>query len=419
MGFSTCPICTEELKEDIVTTKCGHIFHELCITQWLKTKRVCPTCRTHATSKGLIKLFLNSNDDSFYVPKSQQAEVSDESFQNCIRLNEQLNKKVTELNDSITKLKEAAEMKNKAYEDLVKAKVSQDREFSNMRQTCSNLRTKMKYMVEDADKTRQMEVKLNQLEREVKTMRGLKIILEGSKEEVEELVDNTSDVQTMAHFIAGLKRDYASLQKSKTEVQSQAEDLQRKLSYSRVTAQTLREENDQLKSDKQHVEQDLSVAERKNDALSRRIGEFEDRSHNNTTLNGSGVRRSLDQQTPIQLGKRQRKQQSTPNLFDNSFNDLTREFEEELSRDDELDRMAAELGVDINMASTPGKPELRPKTFHEDNLFTKVGFDGLGGTARIRKPLRPTNSTPQKGSKSSSSSLVRSATIGNFFRKHS
>lgn len=50
--------------------------------------------------------------------------------------------------------------------------------------------------------------------------------------------------------------------------------------------------------------------------------------------------------------------------------------------------MAAELGVDINMASTPGKPELRPKTFHEDNLFTKVGFDGLGGTARIRKPLR-------------------------------
>ena len=204
MGFSTCPICTEELKEDIVTTKCGHIFHELCITQWLKTKRVCPTCRTHATSKGLIKLFLNSNDDSFYVPKSQQAEVSDESFQNCIRLNEQLNKKVTELNDSITKLKEAAEMKNKAYEDLVKAKVSQDREFSNMRQTCSNLRTKMKYMVEDADKTRQMEVKLNQLEREVKTMRGLKIILEGSKEEVEELVDNTSDVQTMAHFIAGM-----------------------------------------------------------------------------------------------------------------------------------------------------------------------------------------------------------------------
>ena len=59
-----------------------------------------------------------------------------------------------------------------------------------------------------------------------------------------------------------------------------------------------------------------------------------------------------------------------------------------MSRDDDLDRLAAELGVDINMATTPGKPELKSKKFKEDNLFSKEGFDGLGGTTRIRKPLR-------------------------------
>ena len=40
------------------------------------------------------------------------------------------------------------------------------------------------------------------------------------------------------------------------------------------------------------------------------------------------------------------------------------------------------------MATTPGKAELKVKDVKEDNLFTKVGFDGLGGTTRIRKNLR-------------------------------
>ena len=43
-------------------------------------------------------------------------------------------------------------------------------------------------------------------------------------------------------------------------------------------------EIDELKRDKHQAEQDLSVAERKNDVLQRKIGEFDDRSLNNTNL---------------------------------------------------------------------------------------------------------------------------------------
>ena len=67
---------------------------------------------------------------------------------------------------------------------------------------------------------------------------------------------------------------------------------------------------------------------------------------------------------------------------------ISGQFEAELSRDDELDRLAAELGVDVNMATTPGNTHLKSRDVKEDNLFTKVGFDGLGGTTRIRKTLR-------------------------------
>ena len=53
-----------------------------------------------------------------------------------------------------------------------------------------------------------------------------------------------------------------------------------------------------------------------------------------------------------------------------------------------MDRLAAELGVDVNVANTPSNSGRRAGDVKEDNLFTKVGFDGLGGTARIRKNLR-------------------------------
>ena len=46
----------------------------------------------------------------------------------------------------------------------------------------------------------------------------------------------------------------------------------------------MREELEELRRDKQQIEQDLSTAERRNESLCKKIGEFEDRSLNNTNL---------------------------------------------------------------------------------------------------------------------------------------
>ncbi|XP_063680125.1 E3 ubiquitin-protein ligase TRAIP-like [Bolinopsis microptera] len=422
MGFSACPICTEDLQDEIVTTKCGHIFHDICVSQWLKNNRACPTCRSHASKRELIKLFLNNSEDSFSLSQMPVGEFNHEALVKCQKLNEKLNKRIDDLNEIVSNLKSVTEEKEKENETLLLSKCSLEKELKNTRHTCSNLRTKMKYMAEDAEKTKRFQEKAKLLEREMRTMRGLKAILEGSQSECEEVLRNTTDIETMAHLMTGLKRDYNSLQKSKAEVQQQAEELQRKVSYSRLTTQALREELEEMKQDKQQIEQDLSTAERKNESLSKKIGVFEDRSLNNTNLlyvSKNSTRRSLpmEQQTPIQMNKRQRQEQSTPILFDDDLSELDKQFEAELSRDDDLDRLAAELGVDINMATTPGKAELKTKDVKEDNLFTKVGFDGLGGTTRIRKNLPPPRSIFAKQHKTSGPSLARSTTLGNFFRK--
>ena len=95
-------------------------------------------------------------------------------------------------------------------------------------------------------------------------------------------------------------------------------------------------------------------------------------------------------------------------------------LENELSRDDELDRIAAELGVDIDLANSPkttlpsSSQQHRPK----DNLFSREGFDGFGGRGKVPKPLPAARSMFAKETNKQSTSLAKKVTLSNMFRKY-
>jgi hypothetical protein len=48
LSTSTCSICFEPYNQNkkIAITKCSHSYCYTCITEWLKTQRTCPLCRT-------------------------------------------------------------------------------------------------------------------------------------------------------------------------------------------------------------------------------------------------------------------------------------------------------------------------------------------------------------------------------------
>lgn len=52
-----CPICLLDIHkgEDPIVLQCGHVFHALCIAEWLRRAATCPTCKASviATSEGL------------------------------------------------------------------------------------------------------------------------------------------------------------------------------------------------------------------------------------------------------------------------------------------------------------------------------------------------------------------------------
>lgn len=43
--LNECPICLQTNNYKIITTNCNHIFHEECLSKWIKISKTCPICR--------------------------------------------------------------------------------------------------------------------------------------------------------------------------------------------------------------------------------------------------------------------------------------------------------------------------------------------------------------------------------------
>lgn len=65
MGLE-CGICFETFNDgrEAVVTKCGHMFHMVCTTRWLKRSTTCPHCRKTVRFLDLVTVFLQISESS-------------------------------------------------------------------------------------------------------------------------------------------------------------------------------------------------------------------------------------------------------------------------------------------------------------------------------------------------------------------
>ncbi|XP_053675506.1 E3 ubiquitin-protein ligase TRAIP [Anopheles nili] len=56
-----CPICSDMFvpSDDVNITPCGHMFHHMCLLQWLERSKSCPQCRNRCTEPRLVKVYFN------------------------------------------------------------------------------------------------------------------------------------------------------------------------------------------------------------------------------------------------------------------------------------------------------------------------------------------------------------------------
>ncbi len=80
---NNCVICLEAINPQAVSDqeqpselKCHHIFHKECITEWLKVKHNCPTCRAPALISEMLPqeiLAVPDSESTSYLESNQQA----------------------------------------------------------------------------------------------------------------------------------------------------------------------------------------------------------------------------------------------------------------------------------------------------------------------------------------------------------
>lgn len=59
-----CSICYEIIGNEnleMVVTECGHLFHTICLNDWVTKSSTCPNCRVPTRRNCWRKLFLNDN----------------------------------------------------------------------------------------------------------------------------------------------------------------------------------------------------------------------------------------------------------------------------------------------------------------------------------------------------------------------
>lgn len=128
-----CSICCNDIItscDEIIATKCGHVFHSFCVNNWFRSqdKNVvpCPECRSMINSWDLRKIYLNntSNIDATNIP----------IVKDLMEAHEDLLKSQTKMESAVEHLKnEIQEWKSK-YEALmaIDGKISKNSEPSSM-----------------------------------------------------------------------------------------------------------------------------------------------------------------------------------------------------------------------------------------------------------------------------------------------
>lgn len=95
-----CSICFEVLgnssKLEVVATTCGHLFHRLCINDWLTRTQNCPDCCVATCREDLRQIYLRNMDHH--------------KMQQIIRKNQKLQDRMEQRDKEIAKFGKEAEI---------------------------------------------------------------------------------------------------------------------------------------------------------------------------------------------------------------------------------------------------------------------------------------------------------------------
>lgn len=193
-----CVICREYFipSDDISFTRCGHVFHSNCLSQWLTRSSSCPQCRETTRQDKVRKLYItfSSNEtDSDNLPVQDRIEnlnfknlLNEKHIKYYISKNEILEKQNAGLRQEVLKVESEINQKN----STIYALKEQMRETHSRYQTLKHKLSKYK-------------------KKEVEKIKDFKTLLYGSDQDTKEIIEKTKERDTFLDYISATKEEIA------------------------------------------------------------------------------------------------------------------------------------------------------------------------------------------------------------------
>ncbi|CAH0402274.1 unnamed protein product [Chilo suppressalis] len=203
-----CTICSDLVNqaENIFATKCGHIFHHHCLSQWIERSKSCPQCRNKVTDKCMFRIYPTiSNETSGEDITTLQSRLDDAQLQ--LR---QQKASVKEKDDKLASIN--AELKKN--EELMKA---MEKKLVSRDSAVSALREQLDYVKIQNKETNRLKDENESLKKNLQTLNGLQKVLNATSDEVEQMLEGYTDVRTVATFATALKRALCESESKKND----------------------------------------------------------------------------------------------------------------------------------------------------------------------------------------------------------
>ncbi|KAK5649070.1 hypothetical protein RI129_003962 [Pyrocoelia pectoralis] len=192
-----CSICSDLLTShsEIFGTPCGHLFHYHCLIQWIDRSQTCPQCRARTTEKTIFKIYLNVEENT---------ETTDLAVLHNKLDNLQL--QISMKNRDVKNMKEKYETVNKQNLGLL------------LESAIFALKDQVNYFKTKSKETKKLEEDLVKLRGKLKEIRNVEVVLAGTQDEVNNMLQNTQDPQALSILVATLKKELIESDKSKKQL---------------------------------------------------------------------------------------------------------------------------------------------------------------------------------------------------------
>ncbi|XP_069361813.1 E3 ubiquitin-protein ligase TRAIP [Maniola hyperantus] len=215
-----CTICSDLVNqaENIHVTKCGHVFHYHCLSQWIERSKSCPQCRNKVTERCMFRLYPTISNE----PSAQDVATLQSRHDDALLQLRQLRASCKEYTDKIASTE--AEMKKnmgllKACENKLESRDS----------AVAAMKEQLQYLKEQNRETQKIKDENESLKKNMQTLNGLQKVLNATSDEVEQMLEGYSDIRTLATFATALKRALCECEAKKIDTRDRLHAADRKL----------------------------------------------------------------------------------------------------------------------------------------------------------------------------------------------